>query len=168
MWVLTVLGAASSAGSTGVSISVEREAVKALCGADGRALGALNSVMRAIDLTALLCAPLAAGLLMTAAGPFAAAAVMAGYCSAAFFPEVALLRAAFRAAPVLGWVPGRRCWGGFQGAGAGVGYRAPVLRAAFRAAPVLGWVPGRRARGLLGLSWPGAPWFGTEEGSGTI
>ena len=38
IWVLTVLGAASSAGSTGVQIAVEREAVKALCGDDAGAL----------------------------------------------------------------------------------------------------------------------------------
>ncbi|GLC41594.1 hypothetical protein PLESTB_000698500 [Pleodorina starrii] len=102
MWLLTALGACSSAGSTGVSIAVEREAVKALCGPDGRALARLNSLMRAIDLSALLCAPLAAGLLMTATGPFTAVAAMAGYCGAAYVPEVLLLGAAFRAAPVLG------------------------------------------------------------------
>lgn len=34
MWVVTVLGATSSSGSTGVSIAVERESVKALCGED--------------------------------------------------------------------------------------------------------------------------------------
>ncbi|KAG2451247.1 hypothetical protein HYH02_003854 [Chlamydomonas schloesseri] len=101
IWVLTVLGAASSAGSTGVQIAVEREAVKALCGDDAGALAAINATMRAIDLTALLLAPLAAGVLMTAAGPFAAAAAMSAYCCLAYIPEVLLLAAAFRAAPAL-------------------------------------------------------------------
>ncbi|PNH07594.1 Solute carrier family 40 member 1 [Tetrabaena socialis] len=101
MWTLTLLGAASSAGSTGVAIAVEREAVAALCGHDAAALGRLNSTMRAIDLGALMLGPLAGGLLMTGLGPFAAAAGMAAYCVAAYWPEVALLRAAFRAAPVL-------------------------------------------------------------------
>ncbi|GIL55048.1 hypothetical protein Vafri_10701 [Volvox africanus] len=102
MWLLTIMGAASSSGSTGVSISVEREAVKALCGSDASALAALNSVMRAIDLSALLCAPLVAGLLMTVTRrPFTAAAVMAAYCCLAYVPEVLLLEAAFHAAPVL-------------------------------------------------------------------
>ncbi|KAG2435780.1 hypothetical protein HXX76_006976 [Chlamydomonas incerta] len=101
IWVLTVLGAASSAGSTGVQIAVEREAVKALCGDDAGALASTNATMRAIDLTALLLAPLAAGVLMTAAGPFAAAAAMSAYCCLAYIPEVLLLGAAFRAAPAL-------------------------------------------------------------------
>ncbi|GLI67363.1 hypothetical protein VaNZ11_011542 [Volvox africanus] len=102
MWLLTIMGAASSSGSTGVSISVEREAVKALCGSDANALAALNSVMRAIDLSALLCAPLVAGMLMTVTRrSFTAAAVMAAYCCFAYVPEVLLLEAAFNAAPVL-------------------------------------------------------------------
>lgn len=44
--------------------------------------------MRAIDLTALLLAPLVAGVLMTAAGPFVAAAAMSAYCGGAYIPEV--------------------------------------------------------------------------------
>lgn len=59
-------------------------------------LSRLNSVMRAIDLCCLLLAPLAAGVLMTAAGPFVAVAAMAGYCMLAYGPEVLLLKAAFR------------------------------------------------------------------------
>eukprot|EP00198_Chlamydomonas_reinhardtii_P002615 XP_001691951.1 predicted protein [Chlamydomonas reinhardtii] len=101
IWVLTVLGAASSAGSTGVQIAVEREAVKALCGDDAGALASTNATMRAIDLTALLLAPLVAGVLMTAAGPFVAAAAMSAYCGGAYIPEVFFLGAAFRAAPAL-------------------------------------------------------------------
>ncbi|GFR50400.1 hypothetical protein Agub_g12617, partial [Astrephomene gubernaculifera] len=65
-------------------------------------LARLNAVMRAIDLSALLAAPLAAGGLMTGAGPFVAVAAMAVYCCGAYLPERALLGAAFRAAPVLG------------------------------------------------------------------
>ncbi|GIM03628.1 hypothetical protein Vretimale_8348, partial [Volvox reticuliferus] len=120
MWLLTIMGAASSSGSTGVSISVERESVKALCGSDAGALAALNSVMRAIDLSALLCAPLVAGLLMTVTRrPFTAAAVMAAYCCLAYVPEVLLLEAAFRAAPVLRRpkVPGAGGKGNVSGGG---------------------------------------------------
>ncbi len=60
-------------------------------GSRARRPQATNAIMRAIDLTALLLAPLAAGVLMTAAGPFAAAAAMSAYCGLAYVPEVGWL-----------------------------------------------------------------------------
>jgi hypothetical protein len=49
----------------------------------------MNSVMRAVDLAALLLAPLASGLLMSYGGsPFAGAVGVAVYCAAAYLPEV--------------------------------------------------------------------------------
>ena len=49
----------------------------------------MNSVIRAVDLAALLLAPLASGLLMSYGGtPFAGAVGVALYCAAAYLPEV--------------------------------------------------------------------------------
>ncbi|KAG2495007.1 hypothetical protein HYH03_006940 [Edaphochlamys debaryana] len=102
LWTLTVLGALSTVGNSGVQIAMERESVAALCaGAGPTALSDLNSLMRAIDLGVVLAAPFGAGVLMTFAGPLPAAAVMAAYCASAFVPEVLLLQWAFHASPAL-------------------------------------------------------------------
>jgi iron-regulated transporter 1 len=90
------LGALSSAGSIGISICVERDWTKALCGADAAALAQMNSVMRRIDLLALMLAPILSGLLMSYCSMLLAVVAIACYNAAAWLPEARLLRAAQR------------------------------------------------------------------------
>jgi hypothetical protein len=101
MVVMIVLGALSSIGSTGVRITVENKAVQRMCGGNTAALSSVNSVFRAIDLTALLAAPLPVGALMTWAGPLAATLTLAAFCLCAWVPELVLLRMAFSASETL-------------------------------------------------------------------
>lgn len=103
MAVMILLGALSSIGSTGVRIAVENKAVQRLCGNNSTALSSVNSVFRAIDLTALLAAPLPVGALMTWVGPLAATLMLATFCMLAWVPELVLLRMAFNASEVLRW-----------------------------------------------------------------
>jgi iron-regulated transporter 1 len=91
-----MLGALSSAGSVGVSICVERDWTKAMCGSDTLALARVNSVMRRIDLLCLMLAPIASGLLMTYAGLFPAVVIITAYNAVAWMPEVKMLQVAQR------------------------------------------------------------------------
>jgi iron-regulated transporter 1 len=91
-----LLGALSSAGSVGVSICVERDWTKAMCGADALALGRMNAVMRRIDLLCLMLAPIASGLLMTYAGLFPAVVIISVYNAVAWMPEIRMLQIAQR------------------------------------------------------------------------
>jgi len=88
-------------GSTGSSLSVEREWSAALCSGDDKALTRLNGAMRALDLSAGLLAPAAAGAILQLAGPRAACLLLGGLNAACFWPETLLLSAAQAAAPVL-------------------------------------------------------------------
>lgn len=99
--LVMLFGALSSAGSMGISISVERKMVKALCKDDGSMLGSINSGMRAIDLTSLLLAPMLAGVLMTFCGQPIAVLVLCGYTTAAWLPELQLLSAAHKRSAAL-------------------------------------------------------------------
>lgn len=77
-----ILGASSGIGSMGVTVSVEKEWSKVVCGDDASRLSSLNSRMRAIDMVALMLAPLACGLLMTYAGLAAAMWAVLGLTAA--------------------------------------------------------------------------------------
>jgi len=97
---LAIGGAAGAAvGAAGAAVSVEREWCAALAGGDGGALASLNTGMRRIDLVALVAAPAAVGAVLSGAGPTAGTALLAVCAAAAAGPQLALLRAAQRAAP---------------------------------------------------------------------
>ena len=70
---------------------------KQLCGDDSAALGTMNSVFRAIDLTCLLASPMLSGFLMTFGSPLIAVVALALYCLTVWIPEVLLLRWAVKA-----------------------------------------------------------------------
>jgi iron-regulated transporter 1 len=57
--------------------------------------------MRAIDMLALMLAPMAAGFLMTFAGMLPAVCVIWVYSALAWLPEITLLRVSHRLAPQL-------------------------------------------------------------------
>lgn len=92
--LVLVFGALAGAGSAGSSLSVENDWVVTLCGADSIALTRLNSRMRAVDLSCLLLAPLAASFLLQYAGARLFLLVFALFNVAAFVPEALLLRRA--------------------------------------------------------------------------
>eukprot|EP00891_Asterochloris_glomerata_P005298 jgi/Astpho2/5298/e_gw1.00075.46.1_t len=89
-----LIGSISSVGAMGSTLSVEKEWTKTLCGTDSAALARLNSGMRAVDLTCLIAAPLAAGCLMTYGGIQVAIAAIALWNVMAWAPECLLLRRA--------------------------------------------------------------------------
>lgn len=89
-----VAGVLAGAGATGSTLSVEQVWVVAICGTDNVALTNLNSKMRAVDLCALLLAPLGAAALLQYAGTWIFVLSFAAYSAVSFFPEVMLLRVA--------------------------------------------------------------------------
>jgi len=103
-WGLVVIavatGSASSIGSLGASLSVEREWTKALCAGDSDNLAKMNAVMKRIDLTCLIASPIMVGVLMSWRLD-AAIILIAVWNLAAWWPECALLRRAQRASPAL-------------------------------------------------------------------
>jgi iron-regulated transporter 1 len=99
--VVLLGGAAGGVGASGSSISVERDFTFALCGADAAALAALNARMRAVDLSCLLLAPIAAALLLQLCGAPLAVLAFAACNFAVFFPECRLLSAAVASSPEL-------------------------------------------------------------------
>lgn len=98
---LFACAALAGVGSTGSSLSVEREWGKTLCGGDEHALTRLNGGMRALDLSAALLAPAAAGAVLQLAGPRPACLLLGCLNAACFWPESRLLAMAQAAAPVL-------------------------------------------------------------------
>lgn len=92
--LVIVSGVLAGAGATGSALSVEQVWVVALCGSEGAALTSLNSKMRAVDLAALLLAPLAAAAVLQYAGSWIFVLAFAAYSVASFFPEALLLRVA--------------------------------------------------------------------------
>ncbi|KAK9815567.1 hypothetical protein WJX72_006024 [[Myrmecia] bisecta] len=88
-------------GALGSTLSVEKEWTRALCQGDSAALARLNSGMRRIDLTCLIAAPIAAGLVMTYFGTPWAILLITAWNLAAWFPECWLLTYAQRQAPGL-------------------------------------------------------------------
>lgn len=92
--LVIVAGVLAGAGATGSTLSVEQVWVVALCGSDNKALTSLNSRMRAVDLAALLLAPLAAAAVLQFTGSRVFVLAFAAYSSVAFFPEAGLLRVA--------------------------------------------------------------------------
>ncbi len=127
------LGALSSAGSIGISICVERDWTKALCGSDDAALARMNAVMRRIDLLSLMLAPILSGLLMSYAGMLVAVGAIAAYNTAAWLPEARLLAAAQRRSPEL-QAP-KRGAAGYEQLDAGPGKSAAGALAGALAAP---------------------------------
>lgn len=91
---VVVAGVLAGAGATGSTLSVEQVWVVALCGSEGAALTSLNSKMRAVDLAALLLAPLAAAAVLQYAGSWTFVLAFAAYSIVSFFPEALLLRVA--------------------------------------------------------------------------
>ncbi|KAF8060042.1 solute carrier family 40 member 1 [Scenedesmus sp. PABB004] len=94
LWTTVLAGACSSVGSLGAAVAVEREWPAVLCGDDAARLGQVNSVLRAIDLSSQMLAPVAAGFLMTLAGVLPTVAALALACLAAWPLECLLLRTA--------------------------------------------------------------------------
>jgi len=96
-------GATAGAGAAGSSLSVEQDWVTALSAEEEEpgALALLNSRMRAVDLSCLLLAPLAASCLLQFVGLQLSVLLFLTYNLAAFLPETRLLAAAQRASPAL-------------------------------------------------------------------
>jgi iron-regulated transporter 1 len=94
-------GACAGIGASGSSLSVEREWTKALHADDAAALTTLNARMRAVDLSCLLLAPIAAAGLLQLAGAPAAVLCFAAYNAVVYWPECRLLSTAQQAAPAL-------------------------------------------------------------------
>jgi iron-regulated transporter 1 len=92
--VVVIAGVFSGAGATGSALSVEQVWVVALCGKDSDALTNLNSKLRAVDLAALLFAPLAAAAALQFTTSWVFAIAFAIYSGISFFPEAFLLRLA--------------------------------------------------------------------------
>ncbi|KAL0018471.1 hypothetical protein WJX77_004008 [Trebouxia sp. C0004] len=95
------IGSISSVGAQGSSLSVEKEWTVVLCKGDSAVLARLNSGMRAIDLTCLLLAPIAAGFLMTYTSITTAVVAIAAWNLAAWAPECYMLVCAQRASLLL-------------------------------------------------------------------
>ncbi|KAL3161599.1 hypothetical protein ABBQ32_010458 [Trebouxia sp. C0010 RCD-2024] len=94
-------GSVSSIGAQGSTLSVEKEWTVVLCNGNSAALAKVNSGMRAIDLSCLLLAPIAAGFLMTYTSISTAIVAIAAWNLAACVPECYLLVCAQRASAVL-------------------------------------------------------------------
>ena len=92
--IVVATGVLAGAGSTGSALSVEQVWVVALCGTNKEALTNLNSKMRAVDLAALLLAPLAAAAALQFTNSFVFVIGFAIYSGISFFPEVFLLQLA--------------------------------------------------------------------------
>jgi iron-regulated transporter 1 len=99
--VVVASGAFAGVGASGSSLSVEREWTKALHADDAAALTTLNARMRAVDLSCLLLAPIAAAGLLQLAGPPVAVLCFAVYNAVVYWPECRLLSAAQAASPAL-------------------------------------------------------------------
>jgi iron-regulated transporter 1 len=92
--IVVLAGTLAGAGATGSALSVEQVWVVAICGKDKEALTSLNSKMRAVDLAALLLAPLAAAAALQFTTSWMFAIAFAVYSGISFFPEAFLLRLA--------------------------------------------------------------------------
>lgn len=92
--IVVLAGTLAGAGATGSALSVEQVWVVAICGKDKEALTRLNSKMRAVDLAALLLAPLAAAAALQFTTSWMFAIAFAVYSGISFFPEAFLLRLA--------------------------------------------------------------------------
>ena len=129
-WALAAIMVGAEAlagvGSMGTTVAVERTWAASLFDGDAEGLTLLNSRMRAVDLSCLLAAPLATGLLMTFAGKMWAVAALAGLAGLTWYPEIALLEAAEARVPQPGAQAGtleqqEEVEKGEGGAGAGAG-----------------------------------------------
>ncbi|GAX73941.1 hypothetical protein CEUSTIGMA_g1391.t1 [Chlamydomonas eustigma] len=104
-WLLVgsslMLSSASSIGSTGIMIAVEKRMPKLLCGENSQALSQMNASFRAIDLICLLASPILSGCLMTYLSPASAVMVLGVYGLLAWAPELWLLRWACHASSKL-------------------------------------------------------------------
>ncbi|GAX73942.1 hypothetical protein CEUSTIGMA_g1392.t1 [Chlamydomonas eustigma] len=104
-WLVVVaslgMTSVSGVGSLGITIAVEKNLPKQLCGEDSSTLSQLNASFRAIDLVCQLASPILSGCLMTYLQPPAAVMALGTYGFLAWVPELWLLQRAFSASAKL-------------------------------------------------------------------
>ncbi|CAG5128908.1 unnamed protein product [Candidula unifasciata] len=99
--LIIVLGTAAFLAHIANTITVERDWVVEICDRDEDRLASMTATMRAIDLTAMIVAPIATGQIMTAASSKIGALFIAGWNVLSFFVEYVLLLKVYYSVPAL-------------------------------------------------------------------
>ncbi|BFZ01025.1 hypothetical protein BsWGS_04064 [Bradybaena similaris] len=99
--LIIVLGTAAFLAHIANTISVERDWVVEICAGCEDRLASMTATMRAIDLTAMIVAPIATGQIMTAASSKTGALFIAGWNLVSFFVEYTLLLKVYYSVPAL-------------------------------------------------------------------